>query len=66
MFCSSAGNASMMRSMVLAALLVWSVPKTSIPISAAVMASAMVSLLAHLAHQDDVSVLPDGRAQRGT
>ena len=42
-FCSLAGNASMMRSIVLAALLVCSVPNTSMPISAAVIASAIVS-----------------------
>ena len=41
--CASAGKESMMRSIVFGALFVWSVPNTSIPISAAVMASEMVS-----------------------
>ncbi len=41
--CSSAGNASITRSIVLAAPLVCSVPNTSAPISAAVSASEIVS-----------------------
>ena len=41
--CSSVGNESMMRSTVLAAPFVCSVPKTSMPISAAVIASEIVS-----------------------
>ena len=62
--CSSAGKASMMRSMVLAALLVCRVPKTSMPISAAVIARADGLSIAHLADQNDVGVLADGGAKR--
>ena len=58
-----AGNASTMRSMVLAAPLVCSVAKTRWPVSAALMAASMVQV-AHFADQDHVRVLAERAAER--
>ena len=59
---SSTGSASMMRSMVLTALVVCSVPSTRCPVSAAVIAMRDRLGIAQLADQDHVRVLAHGRA----
>ena len=54
----------MIRSMVDAAVVVCSVPKTRWPVSAVSMAMETVSRVAHLAHEDDVGILPERGPER--
>ena len=60
----SAGNWSMMRSMVLGAVVVCSVPNTRCPVSAVSIAIDDRFEIAQLADEHDVGVLPQRRAER--
>jgi hypothetical protein len=62
--CRSGGNWSMMRSTVLAAVVVCRVPKTRCPVSAVSMAMGDGFEIPHLAHQDDVRILAERGAER--